>query len=692
MKPWIVNTRIALGGMWAFFLSVGVVRGLTVLEKHFTSYYETNTAGISLMSSLLLLGYLIGGTSAGVVIPNFGVKYPTIISGLTCIAGCCIIASTLHLKCLPIAYVIVILMLGIPQGLCINTTMASSRFNVMYEYVGLVMTLMGGGVSLAALILPKLYKEMFNYAFDHQPEVHYQAKNQTNIGLTLDTFPYFEQKMAERICHQNSESIYKSFEKQHQALLKSQELPSYTTINCSSAYTGQFVPKYENEFARIVPDCETESENMNSALNSYYQNEIARIQNATPAFLITDMKRTILFENNYAEDNFTNLQYPLMVMWYFIGATMAMLVFAGILILEKPSLKELEKLKKGAKKEPEPVENDTSESEVDRTILLMNQTAEERNSPKSGTKTKLSPSKEDYEEGASNHSIDLNDTRRLLDIPKQRQRSNTSQNQPRNRKLSNLMESMNLTLPKDYGNTLEMTKNTVGNNSLQEVQGIFSWKLITQHSFVLHMLAQMLFFSGYFCILPYLDGLLAYFGMPEVERPDFILIMGVVEIFSRLWHAFYLVDRFNKIKLIAFTYFGDGVGLMLCLLGYFWRPYWKVFMILSFVIGGYFNAGFGGLVMACLCEITDVDYFSVGVSMQSVSIGIGESLGPIIGGAVNSGQFEGELGYLVAVLVGGILMMAGGLIAGCMHFAFQREQRLKRKQENGGLTVSEDRQ
>merc|ERR1712088_512132 len=158
----------------------------------------------------------------------------------------------------------------------------------------------------------------------------------------------------------------------------------------------------------------------------------------------------------------------------------------------------------------------------------------------------------------------------------------------------------------------------------------------------------------------YLDGLLAYFGMPEVERPDFILIMGVVEIFSRLWHAFYLVDRFNKIKLIAFTYFGDGVGLMLCLLGYFFRPYWKVFMILSFVIGGYFNAGFGGLVMACLCEITDVDYFSVGVSMQSVSIGIGESLGPMIGG--------------------------------CMHFAFQREQRLKRKQENGGLTVSEDRQ
>merc|ERR1712226_1055886 len=133
-----------------------------------------------------------------------------------------------------------------------------------------------------------------------------------------------------------------------------------------------------------------------------------------------------------------------------------------------------------------------------------------------------------------------NDTRRLLEIPKQR--NSASQNQPRNRKLSNLMESMNLTLPKDYGNTLEMTKNIVGNNSLQEVQGIFSWKLITQHSFVLHMLAQMLFFSGYFCILPYLDGLLAYFGMPEVERPDFILIMGVVEIFSRLWHAFYLVE------------------------------------------------------------------------------------------------------------------------------------------------------
>jgi len=494
----------------------------------------------------------------------------------------------------------------------------------------------------------------------------------------LNTFHQdrFKMKIAEKLCHQNSEKIYKTLEKQHPELA----LPPYAvrndfnaTIHCENAYID---PR------SILGDLDYNSDKV----GFLFIEEIGEIYKSTPEFLVKDMKRTILFENNKLEDNFTNLQFPLMVMWYFIGATMAMLVFAGILIMEKPSLKELEKLKKGAAKEEE--EQETTESDVDRTILLMNQTADGKPqpSPKSGPKTKLSPSKEDYEEGGSNASIDLNDTRRLLDISKPRHRSNTS----RNRKLSNLMESMNLTLPKDYGNTctVDLTKG----NSLKEVQGIFSWKLATQHSFICHSLAQMLFFSGYFCILPYLDGLLAYFEMPEVERPDFILIMGVVEIFSRLWHAFYLVDRFDKIKLISFTYFGDGVGLMICLLGYFFRPYWKVFMIMSFVIGGYFNAGFGGLVMACLCEITDVDHFSVGVAMQSVSIGIGESLGPIIGGAVNSGQFEGDLGYLVAVLVGCILMMAGGLVAGVMHFAFQREQKLKRKMANGGLTVSDDRQ
>ena len=112
-------------------------------------------------------------------------------------------------------------------------------------------------------------------------------------------------------------------------------------------------------------------------------------------------------------------------------------------------------------------------------------------------------------------------------------------------------------------------------------------------------------------------------------------------------------------------------------------------MILAFVLGGYFNAGFGGLVMACLVEITDVEYFSIACAMQSVSIGVGESIGPIVGGFCND-RFGEKLGYpfgtgyLVAVLVGCLLMMAGGIVAGGMFFAFKKEQKEKRIRE--GLT------
>jgi len=668
LSPWVVNTRISLGGMWAFFLSVGVVRGLTVLEKHFTRYYETNTAGISLMSSLLLLGYLVGGMSAGVVIPKFGVKIPTILSGVSCIIGSCIIASTLYTKNLTIPYVIVMIMLGSPQGLCINTTMASSRFNVQHKFIGLVMTLMGGGVSVAALILPKIYKTMFNVFFDGQPVMEgFDGRNQTNDGLTFGTYPEenFQANITKKICLEHRHSY------------------NLTVNDCYEM--GEFYRSALGDTASSYPNAFTRQHELV---------DIMQIQKDTPEFLILDMKRSILFAENELHQNFTNLYYPLMMMWYFIGATMIMLIVAGVLILEKPSKEELKALKKAESRQKidQIRESDTTESELENGNADDQNENSERNSKKSdskkaskSSKKRLNPSNEDIinsnvsDEESENY--DEADTKKLI---KENIKSSKPTTTSTRAKSKSIMESIQMTLPKDYGDATIEQYSIEKTGTQEEVVGLFSWKLATQYSFICHSISQLLFFSGYFCILPYLDGLLSYFDMPEVERPDFILIMGVVELFSRLWHAFYLVDRSNKLKLIAFTYFGDGVGLMICLLGYYFRDYWKVFMILSFVIGGYFNAGFGGLVMACLVEITDENYFSIGVAMQSVSIGIGESLGPIIGGAVNSGQFEGELGYLVAVLVGCILMMVGGLVAGLMFYAFRYEQEQKKKQSRGG--------
>lgn len=79
-----------------------------------------------------------------------------------------------------IVYVVLLILVGAPQGLCINTAISSARGNVQHQYMGLVMTLMGGGVSVAALVLPKIYKTLFNTFFDNQPEIFTEAcKNST---------------------------------------------------------------------------------------------------------------------------------------------------------------------------------------------------------------------------------------------------------------------------------------------------------------------------------------------------------------------------------------------------------------------------------------------------------------------------------------------------------------------------------
>lgn len=429
---------------------------------------------------------------------------------------------------------------------------------------------------------------------------------------------------------------------------------------------------------------------------------IQSLYEKTPAYLLKDLARRVMYLNNELNQDFSNLYFPLMCMWYFIAGTMFFLVIAGILILEKPSL--------SSQANPKNIEINNSKSKID----AINSIEIENDQP-------LIEGQDNQAEEDAEHTPLENDTRYLIEstnvlLPDTQEDISTSEvnratGHGSKSKLNDFITSIStqLSLPKDYeyegqtsmrlrknsemigkiteaetcatDNIFESdTKNLMEKETEAEKTGLFSIVLIKQISFCCHLLSSLLFFAGYFCILPYLDGLLGFFGMPEVERPDFILIMGFVELASRLWHAFYLVDRFNKMKLISLTYIGDGLGLMICLLGYITvlQPHWKVFMILSFVIGGYFNAGFGGLVMAVLVELIDPEYFSIAVGMQSIFIGIGESLGPLIGGFMND-QFGGGLGYLAAVAVGGCLMVASGLVAGVMHFVFQREMRLKRE-------------
>jgi hypothetical protein len=53
--------------------------------------------------------------------------------------------------------VILFFLVGLPQGVAINAVLGSAKSNVQSKYMGLVMTLVGGGISVASLILPLLF-------------------------------------------------------------------------------------------------------------------------------------------------------------------------------------------------------------------------------------------------------------------------------------------------------------------------------------------------------------------------------------------------------------------------------------------------------------------------------------------------------------------------------------------------------
>jgi len=164
------------------------------------------------------------------------------------------------------------------------------------------------------------------------------------------------------------------------------------------------------------------------------------------------------------------------------------------------------------------------------------------------------------------------------------------------------------------------------------------------------------------------------------EIPFLLLILGIVELCSRIFYAFCLADRFDKIKLMGFTYLGDGLGFLILMAAYYSgsapemdrgdagsgfeengtlsQEYFTeigfqqqtiihdldtethdktmkwVFTLLAFIIGGFFNAGFGGLINAALVEIVPAKSYATAVGMQALAIGIGETVGPFIGGAV----------------------------------------------------------
>jgi len=210
----------------------------------------------------------------------------------------------------------------------------------------------------------------------------------------------------------------------------------------------------------------------------------------------------------------------------------------------------------------------------------------------------------------------------------------------------------------------------------------WSWNLLAYPHFSVHLLGQFIFFSAYFAMFPLAADMLNSIGFERnQEIPFLLLILGIVELCSRVFYAFCLADRFDKIKLMGITYLGDGLGFLILMAAYYsnsapemdrdlgsgfdmengttsyyltemneFQPdiittqdfnkeatdktmKW-VFTLLAFIIGGFFNAGFGGLINAALVEIVPAKSYATAVGMQALAIGIGETVGPFIGGAV----------------------------------------------------------
>ena len=237
--------------------------------------------------------------------------------------------------------------------------------------------------------------------------------------------------------------------------------------------------------------------NSNSDDNLFFwqlvNKKIDDLQENSPS-LFMDAKRKALFDYDDKIGNFDNLYYPLMVMWYFIGATMTMLILAGILILERPAIGSKNKTKSQNQENNEITESDTSSTTYE--TGESNPSQEDDAVP---DKTEIDQSQVDIKPAAA---APKNEETISKIQARQRVSSRISQR---------IAESLQISMPAGYlpnpaNKNLDITgaseveggKTVVKEDGsiVQEKVGLFSIKLATQPSFVCHSVAQLLLVWG----------------------------------------------------------------------------------------------------------------------------------------------------------------------------------------------------
>lgn len=173
---------------------------------------------------------------------------------------------------------------------------------------------------------------------------------------------------------------------------------------------------------------------------------------------------------------------------------------------------------------------------------------------------------------------------------------------------------------------------------IAEKPKFFSRSLFTTPFYYTFIIGISLFLLGYFSTIPFIKGLLTSYEITSEQTSSYLLLLGIVELCARLIYAIFLVDAYNPINLLATSYIGDGIGCILLCVTLFLQRFLLQFKLIILTVGiiifGFFNAGFGGVMNATLVKIVPPEKFAVGMGMYQLSMGLGNSLGPVIGGSI----------------------------------------------------------
>ena len=169
LEKYLTLFKIIFVGHTVFFLSIGFLRGNTVLLSTLEKHFSASLTRIQLcFNSAMLLGFAIGGFISGLVIGKFGVRKPSIVCSLTTFTGWALVAflikygggenSNIYLYLIGLTMV---LFISLPSGIQCSCVAGSIKENIP-EFGGLAVTMMCAGVSSGGLILPKILSDLNN--------------------------------------------------------------------------------------------------------------------------------------------------------------------------------------------------------------------------------------------------------------------------------------------------------------------------------------------------------------------------------------------------------------------------------------------------------------------------------------------------------------------------------------------------